>query len=74
LKILDGLDSCDVRVLGNLNHSDLAELFNSADVCVIPSILEATSLACLEAMACGLPVLGTDTGGLAELIREGSNG
>lgn len=72
--ILDTLETCDVRVLGNLDHVELAELLNAADICVVPSVLEATSLACLEAMACGLPVLGTDTGGLTELIQDGTNG
>lgn len=64
----------DVRIIGNLSHAKLAELLNAADVCVIPSLLEATSLACLEAMACGTPVLATDTGGLSELIENGKNG
>lgn len=64
----------DVRILGNLDHTRVAELLNAADVCVIPSLMEATSLACLEAMACGTPVLGTATGGLLELIEEGRNG
>ena len=65
---------CDYRVLGNVNHAELAELMNVADVCVIPSLMEATSLACLEAMACGTAVLGTATGGLLELIKDGKNG
>ena len=64
----------DIRVLGNLDHARVARLMNASDVCVIPSIMEATSLACLEAMACGVPVLGTLTGGLPELIKEGHNG
>jgi len=69
---LRGVD--EVRVLGNVGHSELAELMNASDVCVIPSLMEATSLACLEAMACGTVVLGTATGGLTELIRDGENG
>ena len=64
----------DVRILGNLDHLRVAELLNVSDVCVIPSLMEATSLACLEAMACGTPVLGTATGGLLELVEEGRNG
>lgn len=65
---------CEVRVLGNLGHAQLAELMNIAEACIIPSLMEATSLACLEAMACATPVIGTRTGGLLELIREGENG
>ena len=65
---------CEVRILGNLPHAELAELMNIAEACIIPSIMEATSLACLEAMACATPTLGTRTGGLLELIRDGENG
>ena len=66
--------ACEVRVLGNLGHAQLAELMNISEACIIPSLMEATSLACLEAMACATPVIGTRTGGLLELIREGENG
>jgi glycosyltransferase involved in cell wall biosynthesis len=72
--VLGAAAGVDVRILGNLKHDRVAELMNAADVCVIPSLMEATSLACLEAMACGTPVLGSATGGLLELIEEGLNG
>lgn len=71
---LAGALDCEVRVLGNLGHVALAELMSISDACVIPSLMEATSLACLEAMASGTPVLGTATGGLVELIQPGQNG
>ena len=73
-EFLGRAENCDIRVLGNVNHAEMAELMNAADVCVIPSLMEATSLACLEAMACGTVVLGTATGGLIELIEDGKNG
>ena len=66
--------ACEVRVLGNLDHARLAEFMNISEACIIPSLMEATSLACLEAMACATPVIGTRTGGLLELIRDGENG
>ncbi len=65
---------CDVRILGNLDHKTLAEIINFSCACLFPSLMEATSLACLESMACGTPVIGTRTGGLLELIQEGENG
>lgn len=65
---------CEVRELGNLAPAALAELMNVADACIFPSLMEATSLACLEAMACATPVIGTNTGGLLELIKHGENG
>ncbi len=64
----------DIRILGNMSHDNLTELLNISDACIIPSLMEATSLSCLESMACGTPVLGTTTGGLLELIEDGRNG
>jgi glycosyltransferase involved in cell wall biosynthesis len=63
-----------VRFLDAVDHTELSAHFNAADVVVQPSIAEARSLACLEAMASGAVVLATATGGLAELITHGENG
>ena len=71
---LQEASGCDVRALGNLRHDDMVEVLNIADACVVPSLMEATSLTCLESMACGTPVLGSKTGGLLELIEDGGNG
>ena len=60
--------------LGNLDVSELLPWYQAADVTVIPSLLEATSLSALESMACGVPVLATRVGGLPELITDGITG
>jgi glycosyltransferase involved in cell wall biosynthesis len=49
----------------------MPELFRSAQVAVIPSLMEATSVAALEAMACGLAVVASDVGGLPEIVDAG---
>jgi glycosyltransferase involved in cell wall biosynthesis len=41
---------------------------------LLPSETESFGLAALEAMACGVPVMASDAGGLPELIEHGSNG
>lgn len=64
----------DVRLLGNLNQEELRNYYNASDVVVIPSLMEATSLAALEAMACGVPVLSTNVGGMTQIIHNGING
>jgi glycosyltransferase involved in cell wall biosynthesis len=45
-------------------------LLGEADLAVIPSLVEATSVAALEAMACGLPVAASAVGGLPEIVDD----
>jgi glycosyltransferase involved in cell wall biosynthesis len=63
-----------VRVLGRLSRSALAEAYRRADVFVFPTWFEGLSLAVLEAMASGLPVLTTTRSGVADRIENGRNG
>lgn len=63
-----------VRFLGNLPSQQLPELLNSCDLFVLPSHYEGHPKALLEAMACGLPVVGTRVPGIQGLIREDENG
>jgi glycosyltransferase involved in cell wall biosynthesis len=64
----------DVTFAGVVPPERMPAVYRSADVFVLPSENEGMSLALLEAMASGLPVIVTDTGGTAELVREGVNG
>lgn len=49
-----------VRVLGRISHPKLAEVYQRAHVFVFPSLIEGFPKVVLEAMASGLPVIGTD--------------
>lgn len=59
-----------VSFLGRKNHNELTEIYASGDVFVLPSLSEGMSNSLLEAMASGLAIIATDTGGTSELITE----
>jgi glycosyltransferase involved in cell wall biosynthesis len=59
-----------VHFLGGVANADLPPLLSSADAVVIPSLVEATSLSALEAMACERPMAASRVGGLPEIIDE----
>jgi glycosyltransferase involved in cell wall biosynthesis len=63
-----------VRFLGYVPREQIARCYASSDVFVLPSYNEGMSVALLEAMASGLPVVVTPTGGTAELVESGVNG
>ena len=59
-----------VRFMGRRPHPEMPGLLSSCDLAVFPSLMEATSVGALEAMACQLPVAASDVGGLPEIINE----
>jgi N-acetyl-alpha-D-glucosaminyl L-malate synthase BshA len=61
-----------VRFLGRQDSAQ--EILARGDVFLFPSELESFGLAALEAMACGVPVVGSDAGGLPELVRHAETG
>ncbi|QQS20506.1 MAG: glycosyltransferase [Candidatus Moraniibacteriota bacterium] len=63
-----------VRFLGRVPHRDIVPLYHRAHVYVLPSLSEGMSNNVLEAIASGLPIITTDTGGTRELVEEGRNG
>ena len=59
---------------GNIPNHELPELLNEHELFVLPSLWEGMPKTLLEAMACGLPVVGTDVPGIKEVIKDGENG
>lgn len=55
---------------GLLEKGDVAKLMRAADVFVLPSDIETFGCVVIEALCCGLPVVATDVGGLAERISR----
>ncbi len=52
----------------------MSEVFANCDACVLPSHIEGLGIVLLEAMAAGIPVIGSDTFGINEVIQDGING
>ena len=60
--------------LGSVANTDMPDLYRAADLSVLPSLQEATSISGLEAMATGLALVGTNVGGIPAIIDEGTTG
>jgi L-malate glycosyltransferase len=68
-----------VVLLGTVSPADLPSYYRSADVFVLPSInlggkTEGLGVVLLEAMASGCPVIGSNVGGIPDIIENGKNG
>ena len=58
----------DVRFLGSRN--DVEKIIPGCDLLVLPSFSESFGLVLIEALACGKPVIGSDVGGISEIITD----
>jgi UDP-glucose:(heptosyl)LPS alpha-1,3-glucosyltransferase len=61
-----------VKFLGEVR--DLVRVYAAADIFISPTIYDPFSNACLEALACGLPVITTRSNGFSEIIENGVHG
>lgn len=72
---LEGLQRAGRAVYrGRLTPSELIRLYDEADLFVLPSHFESCSMASMEAMSRGLPVLAYQVGGLPGIVTHGQNG
>ncbi len=59
---------------GNVPNDAMPRFYAASDAAVLPSLMEATSIAGLEAMSSGLPLVGTKVGGIPEIVEDGVSG
>jgi N-acetyl-alpha-D-glucosaminyl L-malate synthase BshA len=62
----------DVRFLGKVES--VGDVLRGSDLFLLPSATESFGLAALEAMACAVPVVASDAGGIPEVVEEGKTG
>ncbi len=77
LKRTNLLDGIEDRVIfgGRVEREELPKYFSKANFAVFPSVkFENFPFACLEGMSCGRGVIGTNSGGMAEMIEDGKSG
>ncbi|MBP6965252.1 MAG: glycosyltransferase family 4 protein [Armatimonadetes bacterium] len=69
-----GVEKSVVMQRARVANSDLAAIYSRAFVTAIPSEYEIFGMTMLESLACGTPVIGRRTGGMADVIRDGVTG
>lgn len=64
----------NVIFTGRIQNSEMPKYYAASDIVVLPSLIEATSIAGLEAMAMSKPLIGTNVGGIPQIIDDGKTG
>lgn len=64
----------NIHFYGRVNHDEVKSILLSSNVFVFPALAEGMSLACLEALSCGLPLLCSFNAGANDVICNGKNG
>jgi len=63
-----------IRFTGPVNHEDVPLWISASDILVLPSLSEGRPNVVLEALACEVPVVATNVGGIPELMVDGETG
>lgn len=70
-KIIDDLELEDRIIFkSGVSEEEIVEIYHRSDLAVIPSLYEGFGFGAGEAMACGIPLISTDSGGLKQVIGD----
>ncbi|MCQ8105488.1 glycosyltransferase family 4 protein [Methylomonas sp. SURF-2] len=67
-------ENSSMQCLGSIDYADMPAVYNEMDILLFPTVREGLSLAAIEAMACGLPIVTTYCSSLPELVDDGKGG
>lgn len=74
MKRIIGKSASNVEFIDGVPYEQVPRLMRNCDICVFPSHWEASGYVCMEAMAAARGVIGSSSGGMAELIDHGRTG
>lgn len=63
-----------IRLLGWLPENEMRDVLRHSDILVMPSTSEGNPVAAIEALKAGVAILGSNIGGLSDLVEDGKNG
>jgi glycosyltransferase involved in cell wall biosynthesis len=66
--------SNNVEFIEQIKREELVDFYQKSTVCIVPSLWENYPYSCLESLACGKPLIISDTGGIPEIIKDKING
>lgn len=64
----------EVILLGEMPHNKIGEYLAKADLFILPSVQEGFGVGLIEALLCKKPVIGTNSGGIPDIIKDGETG
>lgn len=74
LEIMACNTSKNIKFQGWVDHEELPKFIRKSKILVVPSLSEPQGVVVLEAIACGVPVIGTYVGGIPDMIVHNKNG
>ena len=66
--------SFEIQQHGVLNGYEIQKIFQRSHFTIVPSLQENSPSVAIESMLCGTPIIGSDVGGIPELLTDGENG